>query len=79
MRERNYITCPDCFGKGSVEREVRVHGMNSGGFAYIDLECSRCEGEGEIEVDDPLPLEHPQLKSLRERESGREAQMEDAA
>ena len=79
MSERNYVTCPDCRGKGSTEREVRVRGMNSGGFAYVDLECSRCEGNGEIEVDDPLPLEHPQLKSLLEIESEREAQIEDAA
>jgi hypothetical protein len=51
--------------------------MNSGGFAYVDLECSRCEGEGEIEVDDPLASS--ELKSLREVNSEREAQMEDAA
>ena len=77
MSERNYITCPECKGKGSVEREVRSRTMNSGGFAYVDLECSRCEGEGEIEVDDPLASS--ELKSLREVNSEREAQMEDAA
>ena len=77
MSERNYITCPDCLGKGSTEREVRVRGMNSGGFAYVDLECSRCEGNGEVEVDDPFASS--ELKSLSEIESEREAQMEDAA
>jgi hypothetical protein len=52
--------------------------MNSGGFAYIDIECSRCEGEGEIEAGDPLPLEHPGLRSCREVES-EQREMEDAA
>lgn len=79
MTNRNYITCPDCKGKGSVEREVKVRGMNSGGFAYLDLECSKCEGNGEIEADDPFPMEHPELRSCRDIESELSAQMEDAA
>jgi DnaJ-class molecular chaperone len=74
---RNYITCPECRGKGSTEREVRSRTMNSGGFAYIDVECSRCEGNGEIEVDDPFTSS--ELKSLSEIESELSAEMEDAA
>jgi DnaJ-class molecular chaperone len=77
MSERNYITCPDCRGKGSVEREVRSRTMNSGGFAYIDVECDRCEGNGEIQVDDPFASS--ELKSLSEIESELSAEMEDAA
>ena len=60
----NYIICPECEGRETVEREVRVSTMNSGGFAYIDLECPTCKGEGEIAVDDPF--EARPLRSLSE-------------
>ncbi len=61
-----YITCPECNGREVVEREVRVHTMNSGGFAFIEIECPRCHGEGEIEVEDTIPLRGAELRSLTE-------------
>ena len=69
MSERHYITCPECRGKCSVEIEVRIGTMNSGGFPFIDLPCPTCDAEGEIPADDPFPLEHPELRSCRGIES----------
>jgi len=66
MSNRNYITCPECKGKGSVERELRSQTMNSGGFMFIDVECPRCHGEGEVVVDDPFAKLAEPLLSIRE-------------
>jgi DnaJ-class molecular chaperone len=72
MSNRHYKICSECQGKGSVERELRSRAMNSGGFAYIDIECPDCHGEGEVEVEDQFAS--PQLKSLQEIQSERDAE-----
>jgi len=66
MSNRKYTICPECQGKGSVERELRSRTMNSGGFMFIDVECPRCGGEGEVVVDDPFARLAEPLLSIRE-------------
>lgn len=61
MTPDNYVICSECRGKGSVEREVRVSTMNSGGFAFIEIDCPKCHGEREVKVDLYLEMNNEQL------------------
>ena len=49
------IICDECGGMGQTEYEVSVVDYQCGGYLTEKLmECEKCEGSGEIEIDDPL-------------------------
>jgi len=39
-----YVDCPDCDGKGQVEKQVAVDDTDM-------FECERCYGKGEVRID----------------------------
>ena len=49
------IICDECGGVGQAEYEVSVVDYQAGGYLTDKLmECEKCQGSGEIEVDEPL-------------------------
>ena len=57
----NIINCPECDGKGEVERDVWVRQSSTwhGDFESVIEDCDNCGGVGQIEA-----LEEDERKSL---------------